>query len=445
MTALVPQNSAPVAPGVQQQSGQFPYTVIGYGIIFLVFGVFGAWSALAKLESAVIASGSVTVESNRKRIQHFEGGIVREILVKETQAVNKGDVLFRLDPLQAQAQAEMLNGQIDAALALEARLIAERQKAEKITFPQELIDRAAKLSTRKYMIDQEQQFKERRASIGAQANILDSRIEQLGRTIAGLEALKASTEGQIKSIKEEYEKVASLAKRGYYPVNRLKSMEREIYSLEGRLGQTIADIARNENGIGEAKLQIIHTKQKFQEEVIEGLREVRVQLPELRERIRMAHDVVKRLEIRAPLSGVVQNLQVHTIGGVVRAGEPMLELVPINDSLRIEVRINPVDINHVEIGSPTEVRFPGFKSRTLPLILGQIRSVSPDRLVDQATNEPYYLGIVEVQDSQIPAEYKGSLTAGMPADLFIATGERTVADYLLSPFTDVARKSLREL
>jgi len=222
-------------------------------------------------------------------------------------------------------------------------------------------------------------------------------------------------------------------------------MEREIFSLEGRLGQTVSDIARNENGIGEAKLQILQTQQKFQEEVSDALREVGVQIPELQERRRMAQDIVNRLEIRSPLSGIVQNLQVHTVGGVVRAGEPLLELVPINDVLHLEVRINPVDINHVKIGSDTEVRFPGFKSRTLPLILGQVRSVSPDRITDPATNEPYYLGIVEVQDSQIPDEYKGKLTAGMPADLFIATGERTVADYLLSPFTDVARKSLREL
>lgn len=444
MNALVEMKNAPVATG-RPAASQVPYTLVGYGIIFLVFGVFGAWSAFATLDSAVIAPGSVAVESNRKKIQHYEGGIVREILVKESQSVNKGDVLVRLDPIQAEAQAELLQGQIDAASALEARLIAERQKTDEITFPQELLDRSDRLSTRKNMIDQEQQFKERRASIIGQVNILKSRIEQLSRTIAGLQAVKVSTEGQITSIKEEYEKVSSLAERGYYPVNRLKSMEREIYALEGRLGQTIADIARNENGIGEAKLQIIQAEQKFQEEVIDALREVRVQIPELQERKRMAQDVVNRLEIRAPLSGVVQNLQVHTIGGVVRAGEPLLELVPINDTLHIEVRINPVDINHVALGSDAEVRFPGFKSRTMPLILGKVRSVSPDRITDPATNEPYYLGIVEVKDSDIPTEYRGSLTAGMPADLFIATGERTVADYLLSPFTDVARKSLREL
>ncbi|MBU2583167.1 MAG: HlyD family type I secretion periplasmic adaptor subunit [Alphaproteobacteria bacterium] len=444
MNALVETKNTQVQK-ISPAGSQIPYTLIGYGIIFAVFGVFGAWSAFAKLDSAVIASGSIAVESNRKKIQHFEGGMVHEILVKENQAVNKGDILFRLNPLQAEAQAQLLQGQIDAAMALEARLLAERQSADKIDFPQELVDRAGRLSTRKNMIDQEQQFKERRGSVAGQIGILNSRIEQLARTIAGLDAVKISTEGQIKSIKEEYEKVSSLADRGYYPVNRLKSMEREIFSLEGRLGQTIADIARNENGIGEAKLQIIQTRQQFQEEVIDGLREVRVQIPELRERHRMAQDIVDRLVIRAPLSGVVQNLQVHTVGGVVRAGDPLAELVPINDSLHLEVRINPVDINHVGIGSKAEVRFPGFKSRTLPLILGEVKSVSPDRITDPATNEPYYLGIVEVKDADIPEEYRGSLTAGMPADLFIATGERTVADYLLSPFTDVARKSLREL
>lgn len=445
MNALVAVKDAPAGTQSASVGNQTPYAVIGYAIIFTVFGVFGAWSAFAKLDSAVIASGSVAVESNRKKIQHYEGGIVREILVKENQQVQKGDLLFRLDPLQAESQAELLRGQIDAALAVEARLLAERQKADKITFPQELLDRAGRVSTRKNIVDQEQQFEERRASVLGQVGILESRIEQLNRTIAGLDAVRLAAKGQIKSIKEEYEKVSSLAARGYYPINRVKSMEREIFSLEGQLGQTIADIARNENGIGEAQLQILQTRQKFQEEVIDGLREVRVQIPELHERLRMAQDVVNRLEIRSPLSGIVQNLQVHTIGGVVRAGEPLLDLVPQNDSLHLEVRINPVDINHVTPGSEAEVRFPGFKSRTLPLILGQVLSVSADRIIDPATNEPYYLGIVEVQEAAIPEEYRGKLTAGMPADLFIATGERTVADYLLSPFTDVARKSMREL
>jgi membrane fusion protein, type I secretion system len=421
-----------------------PYAFMGYAIIFLVFGVFGAWSAFARLDGAIVAKGFVAVKSNRKTIQHFEGGIVREILIKESQAVRRGEVLFRLEPVQAEAHAELLQGQIDAALALEARLVAERRKADKISFPPELVARADRLSTRKNIADQEQQFKERRASLQGQVNILRSRIEQLSRTILGLEAMKTALESQLVSLREEYEKVSSLAERGYYPLNRLKSIEREIFSLEGRLGQTIADMARNEKSIGEAKFQILLTEQKFQEAAVDSLREIRVQIPELQERRRMALDVLNRLEIRSPLSGVVQNIQVHTIGGVVRAGEPLVEIVPNNDALHIEARINPVDINHVAIGSDAEVRFPGFRSRTMPLILGKVRSVSPDRMTDPATNEPYYLGIIEVREVDIPPAYRGKLTAGMPAELFIATGERTVADYLLSPLTDIARRSLRE-
>jgi HlyD family type I secretion membrane fusion protein len=159
----------------------------------------------------------------------------------------------------------------------------------------------------------------------------------------------------------------------------------------------------------------------------------------------MARDIVNRLEIRAPLTGVVQNLQFHTIGGVVRAGEPILELVPVNDTLHIEARIDPVDINHVHLEAMAEVRFPGFKSRTFPLILGTIRSVSADSKVDEATQKPYFLAIVEVKDKDIPPEYRGKLTAGMPAEMIIAVGERTVADYLISPLTDFARTSMREL
>ncbi|MDX2258521.1 MAG: HlyD family type I secretion periplasmic adaptor subunit [Hyphomicrobiaceae bacterium] len=424
---------------------QVPYVVLGYALIFVIFGVVGAWTAFARLDSAVIAAGNVAVESNRKKVQHLEGGIVRELFVKENQVVNAGDLLMRLDPVQAEGQADVLYAQLDGALALEARLMAERTKADKVVFPDELLARADRPATRKIMIDQEMQFTERRTSIEGQVDILTSRIEQLDRTIAGLRAVEVSTGQQIESIKVELEKVNSLASRGYYPLNRIMAMQRELYSLEGRLGQTVADIARNENGIGEAKLQIILTRQKFQEEAVEALREVRVQIAEAQERLLMARDIVNRLEIRAPLTGVVQSLQFHTIGGVVRAGEPILELVPVNDTLHIEARIDPIDINHVHIDAQAEVRFPGFKSRTMPLILGTIRSVSADSKYDEATQRSYYLAIVEVKDKDIPQEYRGKLTAGMPSEMIIAVGERTVADYLISPLTDVARKSMREL
>ncbi|MDX2290116.1 MAG: HlyD family type I secretion periplasmic adaptor subunit [Hyphomicrobiaceae bacterium] len=424
---------------------QWSYAIVGYLLIFMVFGVLGAWTAFARLDSAVIAVGTVAVESNRKKVQHYEGGIVREIMVRENQVVNAGDLLVRLEPLQATAQADVLRGQLDGALALEARLEAEQSKADQLTFPPELMARRHHAAVRKIVTDQQTQFQERKASIDGQVNILSSRIDQLERTITGLKAVEVSTERQMVSLEKELEKVNSLAKRGYYPVNRIMAMERELYSLQGRLGQTVADIARNENGIGEAKLQIILTRQKFLEEVVEALREVRLQIAESHERLRMAQDVVNRLEIRAPLTGVVQSLQVHTLGGVVRAGEPIMELVPVNDSLHIEARINPVDINHVAISGQAEVRFPGFKSRTMPLILGTVQSVSADRMVDEATQEPYYKAMIEVKEGDIPEEYRGRLTAGMPSDVVIAVGERTVADYLISPITDVARKSMREL
>lgn len=421
------------------------YALLGYLLIFLVFGVVGAWTAVARLDSAVISSGTVAVQSNRKTIQHFEGGIVRELLVRENQVVNAGDLLVRLDPIQAVGQAEVLHAQLDAALALEGRLQAESIKAEEIEFAPELLERINKGAARKMIEDQKQQFSERRASIDGQVDILSSRIEQLDRTIVGLKAVQRSTERKMESFTKELAKVNDLAQRGYYAVNRIMAMERELFSLEGQLGQTIADIARNENAIGEAKLQIILTRQKFREEVVDGLREVRGQIAEIKERLRMAQDIVNRLEIRAPLTGVVQNVQVHTIGGVVRPGEPMLELVPINETLHVEARINPVDINHVGIGKQAEVRFPGFKSRTMPVILGHVRSVSADRKIDDKTQEPYYMAIVEVQETDIPSEYRGKLSAGMPTDVIIAVGERTVADYLISPITTVASKSMREM
>ncbi|MEZ5924738.1 MAG: HlyD family type I secretion periplasmic adaptor subunit [Hyphomicrobiaceae bacterium] len=421
-----------------------PFVVLGYLLIVSTFGLLGTWAAYAKLDSAVIAGGAVAVESNRKAVQHFEGGIVDEILVKESEIVNKGDVLIRLRSTQATASAETLASQLDGAMALESRLMAESERAAAIVFPDRLLERASLPTTRKILQDQQNQFAERRKALEGEAAILRAQIEQLKGQILGLEAVVASSVQQQDNLKGEYLKVRDLADKGLYPTNRLRAMERDLLQIEGRLGQSRADIARSQQAIGETELQIVQTEKKFQEDVLQQLREVRVQIAEYSERFRVAEDILKRVEIVAPQSGMVQNLKVHTVGGVIGQGEVIMEIVPLNEPLNVQARVSPIDINYVLPQLDAEVRFPGFRSRTAPSILGRVRTVSADSLFDEVARQPYYLAIIEVPDSAIPQELRGKLTPGMPADIMIATGERTVLDYLTAPLMDAVRKSLRE-
>lgn len=428
----------------QPSANHRPYLLMGVLTIVLAFGVLGAWAATARLDSAVIAVGNVTVESNRKTIQHLEGGIVSEILVSDGEIVEEGQVLMRLQPLQASASVETYASQLDAALAYEARLLAERDGADVVTFPASLKSRLDNPNTKKLLADQVRQFEERRASLKAQEDILSARVDQLQQEIAGVAALRDSTKEQMENLQQELANVSDLAERGFYPKNRLNALKRNLAQLQGQYGQTIADISKNENAIAETKLQMIQARVKFQEEVSQQLREVRVQVSEFTERLRVASDVLQRNEIRAPLKGKIQSLRFHTIGGVVRQGEPIMDIVPVNDAFKIRARVSPLDVNYVLKGVEAEVRFPGFKSRNAPLILGFVRDISADSLTDEATGESYFLSEIEVKNSSLPPELVGKLTAGMPAEVMIATGERTVIDYLVGPLLDAIRHTMRE-
>jgi HlyD family type I secretion membrane fusion protein len=440
-------------------SNPYPYIVLGCVTTFFVFGGLGTWATLARLDSAILAPGEVSAESNRKTIQHLEGGIIEEILVSESQFVNAGDLLVRLRPVQAEASQETQRNALDAALALEARLTAEQNGASVITFPESLTQRASdpgalhsisrgpstqRLNLRQLIDDQIHQFEERRVSIITQTDIWGSRIAQAQRQIAGLEAMRVATQSQLRSLSAEYAKVAKLAEESYFPLNRLMELQRRVAEQQGRLGQIESDIARNIELISESKLQIIQIQQKFKEDVAQNLREARLQVSEYREKLRVAADIYSRVEVRAPRSGMVQGLRVHTTGAVLRPGEIIMELVPLDDTLVVHARVSPFDINYVRAGLEAEVRFPGVKDRATPIVLGKVRSVSADITKDDQSKEPYYLSIIEVKQSDLPFAMKGKLTAGMPTEVLIAIGERTVAQYLISPFYDAVRKSMRE-
>jgi membrane fusion protein, type I secretion system len=416
--------------------------IAGYAVIVFTFIVLGGWSALAKLDAAVTAQGVVSVETNRKTVQHLEGGIVREIHVREGQHVDAGQLLFRLDLTQPKAGFELQRNQLDAAIAQEARLTAERDETDEIAFPAELLDRKDDPNVARAISDQVAQFRERRESLKGQVKILEAKVEQYNSEIEGLRQERNGTMGQLKFVDEELVDVHYLFERQLTQKSRLMSLEREKSRLEGVIGRSNADEAKALNGISEARLQIRQLRQKFQEDVATAMQETRQKINDLREKTRVAQDVLSRVDIVSPSSGVVQNLRVFTTGGVVKPGEPMVDVVPEHDALIVQAHVQTQDTENLQPGMEAEIRFSSFHTRILPIIMGHVASVSRDRLTDEQTKQPYFL--VQVVAEDIPGPIKERLSAGMPADVIFPTGERTVLDYLVRPLKDRMRSVMRE-
>lgn len=416
----------------------------GLCVAFLTFIVFGGWAGLASIDGAVIASGTVVVESDRKAVQHLEGGIVQSLMVAGDAHVQQGQALLRLDPTQERAREEMARSAVYSAIAEEARLQAEVSGSDMITFPDELTQRAADASAQRAMGDQKRRFEERSAARRIEISILEERIGQSQRQIQGNSAQSKAASTQLESISQEYTKLKPLADQGIVPFARVATLERSKADLEGRIGAHEADIARYGRIIDESRLQINQVAQKVLEEAASKLTDTRAQLADAREKLRVAVDVLGRMEVRAPRSGRIVNLKVHTIGAVVRPGDLLMEIVPDNDVLVVAAKVSSLDINHVQIGLPTEVRLPSFKARSTPIAVGEVLSIAADAIRDEATHQPYYEVKVSVEATKFPEKIREKLKPGMVADVLIATGERTVLAYLTQPMTDAIRRGMRE-
>jgi HlyD family secretion protein len=418
----------------------------GYAVIALTFGGLGSWAALANIDAGVVAPGLISVESKRQVVQHLEGGIIKEINVREGQEVRESELLFRLEDTSALANRDSVRHQTYAGLALEARLVAERDDAPTISLPKMLTDNPDDPVVKRVIGDETAQFRDRRASIKGQLGIISERIGQLHSELDGLERERKSAEQQLYFINDELQGIRELALKGLVPKSRQSALEREKARLDGVVGRNLADAAKAQNNIGEMNLQAQQIQQKFQEDVGSQLLDIRQKLGDLREKLNIAEDVLRRTEIRAPRSGEAQNVnpRIYTIGAVVKPGDTLLEIVPEDDELIVEAHVQVNDIDNLRGESTSEVRFPAFHSRTTPLILGKLRNVSRDRLVDETTHEPYYLAQVAVADTDIPEELRGRLRPGMPAEVIFNTGERTVMSYLVRPLTDALSKAFRE-
>ncbi|SIT53563.1 Type I secretion membrane fusion protein [Mesorhizobium prunaredense] len=416
---------------------------MGFGIVVLTFGILGGWASLASLDSAVVASGTVVVETDRKAVQHLAGGIVRDILVSPNAHVTEGQVLVRLDLTEAQAQGEIARSAVFSLLAEKARLQAELDGAEMVTFPRELTLGSAPLAQRA-MEDQLRLFNKRRLARTNEVPILQERIAQSERKIEAMQSQSEAVRLQIESVTEEHDMLAPLAHKGIILGTRLTALKRQQADLQGQLGAFLAGIAGERHTIGEARLQIEQVGREAIEEVSAQFAETSAKLTDAGEKLHVADDVLNRTEIRAPRSGRVVGFKVHTIGAVVRPGETLMEIVPDDDTLIVSAKMSPVDINNVAEGLPAEIRLPSFKARSTPVAIGEVQTVAADALHDEVTREPYYELKVSVQVSQFPEQVREKLRPGMPAEVIVATGETTVLSYLTQPLTDAFRLGMRE-
>ena len=435
------------APGGGPATPPIPTSPTGpalFGAGVLLFGALalGGWSFFAPLSSGAVAVGQVVVDSNRKAIQHLEGGIVAELLVEEGDLVERGQLLLRLDQISASVAEDVIRGQLQSTRALEARLIAERDGLEKIPFAEELLTDAT-ADTQELVQGQERIFSARSTALDGQVEIFQQRVGQLRRQIEGLDAQVISKAQQIALIEDELTGLRELYEKGYTSRTRILALEREAARLDGERGQHEADIARAEVAVGEARLQVLQIRNSFIEEVVAELREVQTQLFDLRDRLRGATDVVDRTEISSPQRGIVIGMQVFTEGGVVPPGRTIMEIVPIDERLVIEARLEPTDIDVVSIGLEAEVRFSSLSQRGVPILLGRVTRVGADALADQQ-GIPYYAVRVEVGPDELAHLEGETLVPGMPAEVIVKAGEQTVVEYLVRPLTDILVYAFRE-
>jgi epimerase transport system membrane fusion protein len=419
-----------------------PTRRIGYLIVLVTFGLFGGWAALAPLDSAALAPGVVTVKSYRKTVQHLEGGIVRELRVHDGDQVKAGDVLLVLDNTQARADAEMIRSQLIAAQALEERLVAERDGLT-APAPQARLN-ADDPRVREARESEARIFQARRAALLGEISLQEKTIQQIRVQIAGNKAIRAEKERLIPGYDSEIASLDDLLKQGYVDSQRLQERQRDLGNMKAQLAELRSDAARAEQQIAEAQLKILQLNKTFASEVAAQLGETRSKVYDLSERLSAVQDRDQRTEVQAPEAGMVMGMTVHTLGGVISPGTPLMDIVPANEELIVEAQISPMDIDRISVGSLANIRFSAFKSSTTPVIEGRLVQVSADRLVNKDNGAPYYLARVAVTDNGRKALGHLALLPGMPAEVLINTGARTLLQYLVQPASNAFARSLIE-
>lgn len=437
-----PSVSQPAPP--QEPSARAPLA-LGFLAVALLLGGFGLWSVATSITGAVVASGRVEVEQNRQIVQHLDGGIVAEIAAKDGDRVQAGDLLLRLDGEMLRSELAIVEGQFFELLARRGRLEAERNETPTIRFPDELVT-AAQTSPEvtRMMAGQSDLFDVRRSSLQKALEQLAERGTQVEKQIEGIDAQLAALSRQLDLIRQELADQRLLLDRGLAQASRVLSLEREEAALSGRVGELVAARAQSQGKLAENKIEALRMTAKLREDAETELRDTSTRELELAERRRALQGQIERLDIRAPVSGVVYAMSVTTPRSVIRPAEPILYLVPQDRPLVISARISPINIDEITIGQPVTLRFSAFSSRTSPEFFGQVSRISADALTDEATQVSYFLAEVAMNPGE-EAKLDGLvLVPGMPAEVFIQTQERSPLAYLLKPVADYFNRAFRE-
>lgn len=420
------------------------YTLTGAGaIVLMVLGI-GGWAATANLSGAVVGAGTVVVDGNVKRIQHREGGIVGDIKVRNGTVVKAGDLLVRLDDTVTRAGLAMVRKQIDQLSARRMRLSAEGESATAVTAPTIPLGQKAEADSVEYIKAEVALFAARKQTLDGQKAQLRQRIDQIHQENEGLVVRKNAKEEELSWIGQELVRVRNLADQQLIQFNRLAELERLRAQLDGERGQLMAEIARAATRVTETELQILQLDQDRLAEVLTELRDVDNKLAELTEQKVTAEDQLKRIDVRSPQDGIVHELAVHTIGGVIGAGETIMQIVPVNDRLVVEARIQPADIDQMHVGQQAVLRFSAFNQRTTPEIVGQVRTVAADLAHNPQTGESWYTARIQIEPEELSKLGNLSLLAGMPVEAYIKTSERTALSYLIKPLADQINRAMRE-
>lgn len=426
-----------------QRSIRF-HLIIGLAVVLVLGGGLGGWAATAQLAGALIAPGSVVVDTNVKKVQHPTGGVVGEVRARDGDIVKAGDIVVRLDDTVTKAGLAIVTKNLNGLWARAARLEAEQRGADRITFPNQLLEQMADEDVKNVIGSETKLFNVRSTGRVGQKQQLRERISQLNEEIAGLSAQEQAKTREIALVEKELVGVRGLFDQQLVQISRLTVLERDAARLAGERAQFIAARAQAKGKITEIELQIFQIDKDLVSEVSKDLRETNDKIGEFVERKVTAEDQLRRIDIRAPQDGVVLQSNVHTVGGVITAGDTLMLIVPQTDSLSVEARVNPQDIDKLLIGQKTVLRLTAFNQRTTPELNGEVSRVSADTTTDQRTGQAYYTIRISLPPSEVARLGDVRLIPGMPVEAFVQTGERTMLSYLAKPLSDQFMRAFRE-
>jgi HlyD family secretion protein len=420
------------------------HLIVGLTVVVLLAGGLGGWASTAEISGALIAPGSIVVESSVKKVQHPTGGVVGEVRAHDGDLVKAGDVVVRLDDTVTKANLAIVTKNLDGMLARAARLQAEQQGLDKVVFPASLLDRANDPDVKEVMASEAKLFEVRTTGRVGQKQQLRERISQLKEEIAGLEAQAKAKDQEIALVDKELVGVRTLFDQHLVQLTRLTTLERDSARLVGERAQYVASMAQAKGKITETELQIIQVDKDMVSDVSKDLREANDKIGEYVERKVTAEDQLRRVDIRAPQDGMVEQSTVHTVGGVITAGDAVMMIVPQADDLQVEAKVNPQDIDKLQIGEKTLLRLSAFNQRTTPELNGVVIRVSPDVTTDQRTGQSYYTIRVSMPPAEVARLGEVKLIPGMPVEAFVQTGDRTMLAYLIKPLHDQLMRAFRE-